>query len=310
MFRGSIVALVTPFLESGEIDFESVQRLIRMHLLEKTDGIVVGGTTGEGPTLEEEEFSLLLEFVIKEVNGKIPVIAGTGSNSTKKTVRLTALAKEAGADGAMIIVPYYNKPTDRGVLAHFREVNNVRLPLIVYHHPGRCGIELDAETLIELLRYEFIVGLKDCSKNNSALREVLERVPNAIILSGEDERAIQMIQMGAKGVISVIGNLLPLYWNNLIHTALSGNFVKAEEEYLAIKSLVWAISLEVNPQGIKCALAKEGFCKNVLRLPLVTVTKDTEEEIYESLEETRTFFNSTLERKFARSGESSPSIIF
>ncbi len=310
MFRGSIVALVTPFLDGGEIDFASVKRLVRMHLLEKSDGIVVGGTTGEGPTLEEEEFLFLLEFVLKEVGGKIPVIAGTGSNSTKKTVRLTNLAKEVGANGALVIVPYYNKPTDRGMLAHFREINNIGLPLIVYHHPGRCGIELDVETLIELLRYDFIVGLKDCSKNNSALREVIERVPNAIILSGDDERAIEMIQMGAKGIVSVIGNLLPLYWNNVIHTALSGNFAKAEELYAAIKSLVWAISLEVNPQGIKCALAKEGLCKNVLRLPLVSVTKDTEEEIYESLEETLIFFNSSGERKFARSGESSPSIIF
>lgn len=310
MFTGSIVAMVTPFLESGEIDFESVRKLVATHLLEGTDGLVVGGTTGEGPTLEEEEFSKLLAFVIKEVNGKIPVIAGTGSNSTKKTVYLTKLAKEIGARGALVIVPYYNKPTDEGVIAHFAEVNKVMLPLIVYHHPGRCGIELDSETLIKLLKYEFVVGLKDCSKNKSALRHVLEKVPDAIILSGDDESSIEMIQRGAKGVISVMGNLLPSYWKNIIDNALLGNFLEAEKQYAVIKALVWAISLEVNPQGIKYALFEEGLCKNVLRLPLIPVRKETEEEIYESLKEVRTFFNSSGERRFAKASDNSPSIIF
>lgn len=310
MFTGSIVAMVTPFLESGEVDFESVRKLVKMHLAEETDGLVIGGTTGEGPTLEEEEFCSLLEFVLKEVGGKFPVIAGTGSNSTRKTACLTKRAKQIGASGALVIVPYYNKPTDRGVLAHFEEINKIGLPLIVYHHPGRCGIELDAKTIIKLLRYDFVVGIKDCSKNYSALRQVLESIPHAVVLSGDDEKAIEMVQRGAKGAISVIGNLMPRYWKSIIETAIKGNFSESEKMYAQIKSLVWAISLEVNPQGIKFALSQEGLCKNNLRLPLVCVTKDTEEEIYESLKEVRTFFNSSGESKLAKACESSPSIIF
>jgi len=310
LFTGSIVAMVTPFLENKEIDFESARKLIKMHLLEGTDALVIGGTTGEGPTLEEDEFCLLLEFVLKEVDGKIPVIAGTGSNSTKKTVGFTKRAKEIGATGALVIVPYYNKPTDLGVLAHFQEVNKVGIPLIVYHHPGRCGIELDSETLIKLLDEEFVVGIKDCSKNYSSLRHVLEKKPDAIILSGDDDKTIEMIQRGAKGSISVVANLFPGHWKKIIDVAIHGNFLQAEKEYAKIKTIVWAISLEINPQGIKCALSEGGWCKNELRLPLLPVTKDTEEEIYESLREVRTLFSSSGEREFAKTSDSSPSIIF
>lgn len=284
MFTGSIVALVTPFKKQNqEIDFLSVKRLIDLHLLEGTDAIVIGGTTGEGPTLEKDEFKELLSFVIKEVDGKLPVIAGTGTNCTRKTVEMTKLAKDLGADGALIILPYYNKPTDKGVLAHFREISKVELPFIAYHHPGRCGIELDVETLIELSSYDFLVGIKECSKNKTALRELLEKSPNTVVLSGDDDRAIEMIRMGAKGVISVIANLIPGYWKKLIDASLTGNFQEAEELFKQIQSLLWAISLEVNPQGIKCALAKLGMCENILRLPLLPVTQDTEEEIHEAL---------------------------
>ena len=286
MFTGSIVALVTPFeKEFQNIDYPSVKKLLEMHILEGSDAIVIGGTTGEGPTLEKEEFCTLLDFVVKEVDGRIPVIAGTGTNSTKKTVEMTKLAKELGANGALIITPYYNKPTDLGVLAHYREVSKLGLPFIPYHHPGRCGIELDVETLIELSKYEFFAGIKECSKNRSALRELLEKAPHAIILSGDDDRAIDMIQMGAKGCISVIGNLIPAYWKKIIQAALNHNFEEALEFYAEVKSLIWAISIEVNPQGVKCALAKMGQCEDVLRLPLLPVIEETREEIYEYLHE-------------------------
>ncbi len=285
MFTGSIVALVTPFDEvGGGIDFGALKKLIEIHLLEGSDALVVGGTTGESPTIEKEEFCKLLDFVIGEVGGRIPVIAGTGTNSTKKTVEITLLAKEMGAAAALLIMPYYNKPQDRGVLAHFREISKIGLPFIPYHHPGRCGIELDVESLIELSKYDFVVGIKECSKNKGALREFIEKAPNAIVLSGDDDRAIDMIRMGAKGCISVIGNLFPGYWKKIIQAALMGNFDEALKLYAEIKPLLWAISLEINPQGIKCALAKESKCKNILRLPLLPVTNDTEEEIHEALD--------------------------
>ena len=284
MFSGAIVALVTPFnKESRAIDFAAVDKLLQMHLSEKCDGIVVGGTTGEGPTLEKEEFFELLDFVIKKVKGQIPVLAGTGTNSTKKTVEMTQRAKEMGANGALVIMPYYNKPTDAGVLAHFREVSKVGLPYIAYHHPGRCGIELAVETLLELSTYDNLAGIKECSKNKSALRELLEKSPATIILSGDDDRAIEMIRMGAKGSISVIANLFPTYWYDVIHAALKGDYSEAEALFQKIKPLLWAISLEVNPQGIKCALAKEALCEDVLRLPLLSVTDDTREEIHDAL---------------------------
>ncbi len=284
MFRGSIVALVTPFTKENEaIDFGAVKNLVEMHIAEKTDAIVIGGTTGEGPTLEKDEFVELLNFVIKTVAGRIPVIAGTGTNSTKKSVEMTTLAKELGADGALVIMPYYNKPTDAGVLAHFREISKVGLPYIAYHHPGRCGIELDVETLVELSRFDHLVGIKECSKNRGAIRELLEKAPHLTILSGDDDSAIEMIQIGAKGVISVIANLFPLYWCDVIHSALKGDYKKSEELFKKIKPILWAISLEVNPQGIKCALAKEGLCEDVLRLPLLSVTEDTREEIHDAI---------------------------
>lgn len=283
MFTGSIVALITPFGENQKIDYAVVKNLIELHVLEKSDAIVIGGTTGEGPTLDNEEFKELLAFAIKESAGKIPIIAGTGSNCTRKTVKTTTLAKEMGADGALLILPYYNKPTDRGVLAHFREVSKVQIPFIPYHHPGRCGIELDVETLIELSRYDYVVGIKECSKNQMALRELLEKRPETIILSGDDDRAVDMIQRGAKGCISVIANLLPGEWSKTIHLALQGDFKQVNELYKEIKPLLWAIFLEVNPQGIKCALAKENLCQEVLRLPLLPVSTDTREEIYEAL---------------------------
>ncbi len=284
MFTGSIVALVTPFESGGEnIDYIALKNLVELHLEEGTDAIVIGGTTGEGPTLERDEFCDVLEFVLKQVNGKIPVIAGTGTNSTKKTVELTALAKKIGADGALIITPYYNKPTDQGVLSHFKEISKVGLPYIAYHHPGRCGIELGLETLIELSCFDHLVGIKECSKNRGTFRELLEKSPDTIILSGDDDRAIEMIQMGAKGSISVIANLLPGIWKEIIKAALNHDILKAEKLYNSIKSVIWAISLEVNPQGIKCALSRESLCKDVLRLPLLPVTFDTREEIYEQL---------------------------
>ncbi len=285
MFTGSIVALVTPFEKKGQnIDFSAVKKFLELQILEGSDGVVIGGTTGEGPTLEQDEFSELLEFSIKFVNGRIPVIAGTGTNSTKKTVEMTLLAKNLGANGALVITPYYNKPTDLGVLAHYREVSKVGLPFIAYHHPGRCGIELDVLTLIELSKYEFFAGLKECSKNRSAMRELIEKSPGITILSGDDDRAIDMIQMGAKGSVSVIGNLFPAYWKKLILAALNLDFDQAAQLYSQIKPLIWALSLEVNPQCIKCALAKEFNCEEILRLPLLPVIEDTREEIYEALE--------------------------
>jgi 4-hydroxy-tetrahydrodipicolinate synthase len=280
MFGGPIVALVTPFKkEDQSIDFDVVKKLVKLHLQSHTSGIVVGGTTGEGPTLEKEELSELIATVVKEVDNKIGVLVGTGTNSTKKTVEMTLLAKEMGADGALVIVPYYNKPTDAGVLAHFREIDKLKFPFIAYHHPGRCGIELDVETLIDLSNYECFMGLKECSKNSSALRELLDRVPDINVLAGDDDRAIAMIQMGAKGCVSVIGNLYPAYWSELIYSALEGNYDEARAKYQKIKALIWAISQEVNPQGIKCAMAKAGLCEEVLRLPLLPVTKNTKEEI-------------------------------
>lgn len=285
MFTGSIVALVTPFEVGGDdIDFQSVKKLIEMHILEGSDALVIGGTTGEGPTLEKEEFCQLLDFVMREVNGRLPVIAGTGTNSTKKSVEMTRLAKEMNVAGALLIMPYYNRPTDQGVLAHFREISKIGIPFIPYHHPGRCGIELDVETLIELSKYDFVAGIKECSKNSGALRELLEKAPGTIILSGDDDRAIDMIRMGAKGSISVIANLFPGYWKKIIQAALAHNFDEALALYAEIKPLLWSTSLEVNPQGIKCALAKESKCKDILRLPLLSVTDDTREEIHDALD--------------------------
>jgi 4-hydroxy-tetrahydrodipicolinate synthase len=284
MWQGMIPALITPFLEGGEkIDERSFEALLLSVLDGGAAGVVVGGTTGESPTLTEGELDLLTTMALRVLGKKIPVIVGTGTNATQKTVLLTKKARDLGAAAALVIVPYYNKPTSLGVIKHFEALREVKMPTILYHHPGRTGITLDLETLSTITQFDHVVGLKDCSKNFPLLRDLVERNPSLSIFSGDDETVLETLAIGGRGVISVIGNLIPREWSEVVKLALQGGRKEAKKLFLKLLSLMQAVNLEVNPQGIKCALALQGMCRNILRLPMVEANNTTRDAIQENL---------------------------
>ena len=257
----SIVALITPFQEDGSLDESSLRELMRWHLSEGTDGLALCGTTGESPVLTQAEWERILMIGSEELKGRMRLLAGTGTNCTKTTVARTMRAKELGMDDALVIVPYYNIPTERGVAAHFAAVVDVGLPVMAYHHPGRTGVRLSHDFWRKL-------GLP--------VKECEAMIPGCEVYCGSDGVALEMLQGGSLGVVSVIGNLLPKEW---------AAFVKnpSEESFSRFETLIEPIELEVNPQGIKCAMALSGLCKEVLRLPLVPVTEQTRSRVADSL---------------------------
>lgn len=282
MFTGAWTVLVTPFKNEGDqIDFDAMSKIIAMQIEGEIDGLVVGGTTGESPTLNEGELLELTAFVVREVGGRIPILMGTGTNCTKKTVEMTMRAKDLGVDGAFIIVPYYNRPTDRGVKEHFHQLNKLNFPLVPYHHPGRTGIRLKVETLVEIASLDNVVAIKDCTADINLTKEILLRKPDAIIFSGDDDLALQMLEAGARGAFSVISNVLPNLWKEIIHT-------RSKFLYQHIEPLILALLREVNPQGIKCAMSLRGLTQNLLRLPLVPVLPETKQAIQTALQSLNT----------------------
>lgn len=285
MFFGSIPALITPFRDEGEcVDFDCFARLVQEQIDAGSDAIVIGGTTGEFPTLEGYELEKLVAIGVEKCRGKIPVIVGTGSNATKKSVRLTQLTKELGADGCLVTVPYYNKPTRDGITKHFKEVARVGLPVIVYHHPGRTGITLSVDHILELCEISGVVAIKDSSGNVELVERLLEERGDLSILCGDDELLLDYLKAGAVGIISVMANLLPSYWKRMVKLIWDDQEEDAEELFENFRDIVWATNLEVNPQGIKCAMSLEKGVENSLRAPLIPVTDKTEQEIKTALE--------------------------
>lgn len=277
MFTGMIPALATPFRgDNQEVDIKAFEKLV-CHVIEGgADGVVVAGTTGEMPTLSEEEIDSLTSAAFRHTEGKVSLIVGTGTNATKKSVEATKRAKDLGADGALVIVPYGNKPTFQGVVKHFEAFSEADLPVILYHHPGRTGITLDLLTLSTIVEFPHVVAIKDCSKN---LKDLSILAKKTVILSGDDESLLETLKVGGRGIISVIGNLLPKEWKEIVTLGLMGNFIEGKKRFQEILPLIQAINLEVNPQGIKCALALYGLCENSLRLPMIPASHETEEEI-------------------------------
>lgn len=274
MFYGSIPALITPFAKGGEsIDYQQVQTLIEMHVREKSDALVICGTTGEGPTYSEDEYKQVVETCVKASNGQIDIIVNSGTNDTKKSVQRTQFAKVNGASCVLAIIPYYNKPNFIGIVKHFESIARVGMSVIVYHHPGRTGISLSAEQLATLHKIDGVVGIKEASDDPSLTGRICAVMPEAVIFSGNDHLAIDVVKRGGKGSISVIANIAPLIWHNLMCDVSRGDLFEE------VRPLIDAINLEVNPQGIKCAMAQAGLCENSLRLPLVPVSLDTERKI-------------------------------
>jgi 4-hydroxy-tetrahydrodipicolinate synthase len=274
LFTGSIVALVTPF-KDGKIDEAALRKLLKWHAAQGSSAVVPVGTTGESPTLSEDEAKRVIEICVEEAKalGKIKVIAGTGSNSTAKSVHATQWAASKGADGALVVCPYYNKPSQEGVYQHYKAVaEDGGLPVVVYTIPGRSGINIEAATIARLSAIKNIVAVKEASGNLSQMMDIVSLCGDSIsLLSGDDPLTLPMFAIGAKGVISVTANLLPARMAALCAAGLAGDFASAKKIHYEMLPLFKALFSETNPIGIKAAMELAGLCSGDLRLPLTSM---------------------------------------
>ena len=275
MYQGSFVAMVTPFKENFEIDFDAYGRLVDFHLEKGSNGIVPCGCTGEAATLSHDEQKECIRFVVERVAGRVPIVAGTGSNNTREAIGLTQYAKEVGADGALLITPYYNKPTAAGQIAHYAEVAKaVDIPIMLYNVPSRTGIRMEPQTIAELHKIPNIVAIKEACGSVDQVSQILS-LCDINVLSGDDSLTLPMIAVGATGVVSVAANVAPAEIAALCDAANKGDFAAARIIHYALMPLFKALFLETNPMPVKAALAKMGLIKNVLRLPLTPVLDAT-----------------------------------
>lgn len=284
MFDGSLVALITPF-RNGLIDEPALRSLVDFHVENATDGIVACGTTGEAATLTTEEWSRVIEIVVDQTDGRIPVIAGTGSNHTANTVERTRQAWNLGVQGALIVTPYYNRPTQEGLYAHFVAVTEqVDLPIVLYNVPGRTGVNLLPETVILLAELPSIVAIKEASGSlDQASRILLEAGSNLIVLSGDDSLTLPMMSMGARGTISVVANIAPALVAHLTRAVLDGDYETARALHLEVFGLARAMFIETNPVPVKAAAAWLGLCSNELRLPLTPLREVNQQAVLTAL---------------------------
>ena len=269
MFRGAITALVTPFNDTG-IDEEAFRAHIDRQIRSGIDGIVPCGTTGESPTLSHAEHKRVIEIAVSEAKGRVPVLAGTGSNNTAEAVELTKFAKSAGADGGLVITPYYNKPTPEGLYRHFKTIAEaVKLPLVAYNVPGRTGVNMTADTVARVADIPGVVGIKEATGNMMLANEIIARTrPDFIVLSGDDFTVLPLLSIGGKGVISVASNLVPGEMSALVKAFFAGDNAEAKRLHYKLLPLVEALFVETNPIPVKTAMAMLGFVWPDLRLPL------------------------------------------
>ena len=275
MIKGSIVAIVTPMHEDGSLDLASFRALIDFHIGQGTDGIVVVGTTGESPTVNVEEHELLIAEAVKHASKRIPVIAGTGANSTREAVELAAFSKKAGADASLTVVPYYNKPTQEGLYLHFKTIAEaVDMPHILYNVPGRTVADMGNDTVLRLAQIPNIVGIKDATGNIERGSDLLQRAPGDFaVYSGDDASTLALMLLGAHGSISVTANVAPKLMHEMCAAALNGEVGKAREINFRLLGLHRNLFVEANPIPVKWAVARMGKTKNVLRLPLTPLSQ-------------------------------------
>jgi len=291
MLNGSIVAIVTPMLQGGELDFRALARLIDFHVSEGTAGIVIVGTTGESPTVNVDEHCRIIGAAVREARGRIPVIAGTGANSTAEAIELTKFAKEVGANASLSVVPYYNKPAQEGLYRHFRAIAEaVDLPMILYNVPGRTVADLAEETVLRLAEVPGIVGIKDATADLGRGSELLRALAAAghrdfAVYSGDDITGLALMLVGAHGVISVTANVAPRLMAQMCKAALGGNGPGAREINDRLLPLHRKLFLEANPIPVKWALAEMGLIENVLRLPLTPLSSGYQEAVRAALRE-------------------------
>lgn len=271
MIQGSIVAIITPMLADGEIDYLAYDRLIDWHIQSGTDAIVVAGTTGESPTLSEQEHCDLINHTVKKVAKRIPVVAGTGSNSTREAIFFTEAAKEYGADACLIVVPYYNKPSQEGLYQHFKKIaERVDIPQILYNVPSRTGCDMQAQTVSRLADLDNIVGIKEASGDLDRCRELITLCGDRIsIIGGDDATARQLMLAGGKGNISVTANLVPKQMHEMCSRAIAGDALGAEAIDIPLSGLHARLFVEGSPVPVKWAMAQMGLIEGGIRLPLV-----------------------------------------
>jgi len=283
---GSLVALVTPFTSDNEVDYQSLEKLILWHLEEKTAGIVILGTTAESPTLNISEKQKIIELTCSKVQKKVPVIVGVGTNCTASTIENIKKAKEFGTDYGLVIAPYYNCPNQCGLILHYQKAADVGLPIIIYHHPKRTGVQIEFDTLLELQKHPNIVAIKDATGNLAWMKKIITET-NLKLFSGNDENTFEIMKKGAAGSISVIANLIPKEWSDMHRLLLDGKITDAELINYKYKSLLDAFSLDVNPQVVKFGLSLiKRYCLADLRLPLVKPSLETQLRVKEALDQT------------------------
>jgi len=284
MFKGSLVALITPF-QDGEVDVARLEEIVEYHVDSGTHGLVPCGTTGESATLSHEEHDLVIETVVRKADGRIPVLAGTGSNSTAEAIRMTAFARDIGADGALVITPYYNKPTQEGMFRHFEAVAMaVDIPIVLYNVPPRTAIDMTAETVARLAEIPGIIGIKEASGSVDRVVEI-QRVCDIDVLSGDDSLTLPLMSVGAKGVISVAANVVAKLVVDLVDFAAAGDFARAKELHFRLFPLFKALFVETSPIPVKAAAAMVGLSGPDLRLPLVKASETTSKKLESVLNE-------------------------
>jgi len=284
-FEGSIVALVTPMTAAGEIDYSALGQLIEYHIGAGTNGIVAVGTTGESSTLNVEEHLEVIDYTIKTVARRIPVIAGTGSNSTHEAIYQTKQAEKLGADAVLSVVPYYNKPTQDGLYQHFKAIADaVAIAQVLYNVPGRTAADMSNSTIARLAEIDNIVACKDATGEVARGKELIDLCGDKlIVLSGDDPTALELMKVGGRGDISVTANVAPASMSNMCAAALAGDFTTAEQIDQKLRALHRDLFVESNPIPVKYALAKMGYTANALRLPLTALSSEFESKVDEAM---------------------------
>jgi len=287
-FQGAMTALITPFNKQGEVDYEALKKLVESQIKAGIDVLVPCGTTGESPTLSDDEKYKVVKIVIETSNGRVPVVAGAGGNNTKKAVEMTKKMKELGVDGVLSVCPYYNKPTQKGFYLHFKSIAEATdLPIILYNIPGRTAKMMDNDTTIKLAKeFPTIVAMKEATGNMENMKDLINRSPEGFnVVSGDDGMTLELIKNGGKGVISVATHLVPEKIKAMVDAALKGNFEEAEKINSDLAPLFEIIFIETNPIPIKTALAMQGKIDEIFRLPMCEMEPQNKDLLRKSLEE-------------------------
>jgi 4-hydroxy-tetrahydrodipicolinate synthase len=286
-FRGVATALVTPMQTNGDIDVDSLKRLVEFQITNGVQGLVPCGTTGESATLSHPEHHHVMDIVAEQANGRVPIIVGAGSNSTREAISLTQHARAIGADAVLSVAPYYNKPTQQGFIEHYKAIADaVDIPIFAYNVPGRTGSNINAETTLRLAEISGIAGIKEASGNIPQMMEIVRHRPKSfVVLSGDDALTLPMMALGADGVISVVANEVPLIFSQMVQLCREGDFVNAREIHERLLDLMNLNFIESNPIPTKTALAMMGIIKESFRLPLTPMSLEHKFQLRRALEE-------------------------